>query len=167
MNNTSKNTIKSRKIAFLAADGFEEESLINFKKIIEKEESKVSIIAPQLGRIISETGTELKVNETLLTTASVLFDAVFVCAGSKSVKTLLEEPNAVEFVDEAFKHCKPIAAQGDGVELFKASNRINKELSKETHSLSGILVDKSPEEFVSAIAQHRFWDREKKDKHLS
>lgn len=167
MNNTSKNTIKSRKIAFLAADGFEEESLINFKKIIEKEEAKVSIIAPQLGRIISETGTELKVNETLLTTASVLFDAVFVCAGSKSVKTLLEEPNAVEFVDEAFKHCKPIAAQGDGVELFKASNRINKELSKETHPLSGILVDKSPEEFVSAIAQHRFWDREKKDKHLS
>jgi catalase len=167
MNNTSKNTIKSRKIAFLVADGFEEESLVNFKKTIEKEEAKVSIIAPKLGRIISETGTELKVNETLLNAASVLFDAVFVCGGSKSVETLLAEPNAVEFVDEAFKHCKPIAAQGEGAELFKASNRISKELNKETNPLSGILVDKSPEEFVSAIAQHRFWDREKKDKHLS
>lgn len=166
MNNTSKNTIKTRKIAVLVADGFEEESLVNFKKVLEKEGAKISIIAPKLGRITSETGTELKVNETLLTAASVLFDAVFVSGGSKSAATLLEEPSAVEFVDEAFKHCKAIAAKGEGAELLKASNRIRKELSKETLPFLGILIDKSPQEFVSAIAQHRFWEREKKDKHL-
>ncbi len=166
MNNTSKNTIKTRKIAVLAADGFEEESLVSFKKVLEKEGAKISIIAPKLGRITSETGTELKVNETLLTAASVLFDAVFVSGGSKSAATLLEEPSAVEFVDEAFKHCKAIAAHGEGAELLKASNRIRKELSKETLPFLGVLIDKSPQEFVSAIAQHRFWEREKKDKHL-
>ncbi len=167
MNNTSKNTIKTRQIAVLAANGFDEDSLNKMKKTLEKEGAMVKIIAPKLGMIKSEAGNEIKVDQSLLTAASVLFDAVFVSGGSKSVKTLLEEPNAIEFVDEAYKHCKPIAANGEGVELFNASNRIKKELAKETHQFLGILVDESPEEFVSAIKQHRFWEREKKDKHLN
>lgn len=167
MSNTSKNTIKTRQVAVLAADGFTQDSLDNFKKIIEKEGGMITIIAPKLGTIKSNAGNEIKVNQSLLTAASVLFDAVFVCDGSKSVETLLEEPNAIEFVDEAFKHCKPIATIGEGIELLKASNKIRKELTKETYPLLGILVDRSPEEFVSAIAQHRFWEREKKDKHLN
>ncbi|RYU93140.1 catalase [Emticicia agri] len=167
MNSTSKNTIKTRQIAVLAANGFDEKSLNDFKKALEKEGAMLTIIAPKLGTIKSAGGNETKVNQSLLTAASVLFDAVFVCAGGKSVETLLEEPDAVEFVDEAYKHCKPMAAVGDGVELLKASNRIKKELGKDTSLPLGILVDKSPEEFVSAIAQHRFWEREKKDKHLN
>jgi catalase len=167
MVNTSKNTIKTRQVAVLAADGFEEKSLDNFKKTLEKEGAIVTIIALKLGTIKSNAGNEIKVNQSLLTAASVLFDAVFVCDGNKSVETLLEEPNAIEFVDEAFKHCKPIATIGEGVELLKASNKIRKELTKETYPLLGLLVDRSPEEFVSAIAQHRFWEREKKDKDLN
>lgn len=166
MNHTSKDTIKTRQIAALVADGFDDKTLNKVKKALEKEGAMLIIVAPKLGTIKSGAGNEMKVDQSFLTAASVLFDAVFVAGGSKSVEALLDEPNAVEFVDEAFKHCKPIAAQAEGVELFKASSRINKELVKETHPLLGILVDKSAEEFVSAIAQHRFWEREKKDKHL-
>lgn len=166
MNHTSKNTIKTRQVAALIADGFDDKTLDKLKKELEKEGAMLIIVAPKLGTVKSEAGNEIKVDQSFLTAASVLFDAVFVGGGSKSVETLLDEPNAVEFVDEAFKHCKPIAAQAEGIALLKASNRISKELTKETALLLGILVDKSPQEFVSAIAQHRFWEREKKDKHL-
>jgi catalase len=167
MSNTVKNTIKSRKVAILVTDGFDEKSLSDFVTGIEKEEAKTSIIAPQLGMIKSAQGSEIRVNETLLTSSSVLFDAVFVSGGKRSVETLLEEPTAIEFVEEAYKHCKSIATVGDGAELLKASNRIKKDLVKGKDNLSGILIDKSPEEFVNAIAQHRFWEREKKEKQLN
>jgi catalase len=167
MANTSKNTIKTRQIALLAADGFEENSLLDFRKALETEGAMISVVAPKFGMIKGASGIEAKVDQTLLTASPVLFDAVFVCGGSMCIETLLEEPSAVEFVDEAYKHCKPIATVGEGVELLKASHLLRKELAKETYPLLGILVDQSPEEFVSAIAQHRFWEREKKDKHLN
>ncbi|GAB3510369.1 catalase [Emticicia fontis] len=167
MANTAKNTIKTRQVVFLAADGFDSKSLADIKNTLEKEGAIISIVAPQLGIIKGDNGVEMKVNQSLLTAASVLFDAVFVCGGSLSVETLLEEPKAIEFVDETYRHCKPIATVAEGIELLKTSNQLRKELAKDTNQLSGVLIDKSPKEFVSAIAQHRFWEREKKDKHLN
>lgn len=167
MANTPKKTIKTRKIALLAANGFEAKSLTEVKEALEKEGATTSVISAKLGMIKSEDGKAVKVDQTLLTASSVLFDAVYVCDGSQSVETMLDEPNAVEFIEEAYKHCKPIATKGKGVELLRASRRIIKELSKEKNPLSGLLVNQSTEEFVSAIAQHRFWEREKKDKKLS
>ncbi|PLK45576.1 catalase [Emticicia sp. TH156] len=167
MINTIKDTIKTRQIALLAADGFDAKSITDIKKALEKEGAKASIIAPKLGIIKSNEGKELKVDQSLLTAASVLFDAVYIADGTKSVEALLEEPEAIEFIEEAYKHCKPIATKGKGVELLRAARIIMKELAKEINPLSGLLVNQSDEELVNAIAQHRFWEREKKDKHLN
>ncbi|WP_337045001.1 catalase [Emticicia sp. 17c] len=166
MNHTSKNSIRTRQIAFLLADGFEMEPLETMKKALEKEGAMIKIIAPKLGEITSSKGEKIKVDQSLLTSASVLFDALFVCSGKECVETLVNEPDAIGFIEEAYKHYKPIATESNGVDLLKNSSRIKKELVKETHGLIGLVVDKSPQEFISAIAQHRFWEREKKDKHL-
>ncbi|UTA69458.1 catalase [Emticicia sp. 21SJ11W-3] len=167
MSNTIKDTIKTRQIALLAADGFDAKSLTDIKKTLEKEGAKASIVAPKLGIIKSNEGKELKVDQSLLTAASVLFDAVYIADGTKCVEALLEEPEAIEFIEEAYKHCKPIATKGKGVELLRATRIIMKELAKEINPLSGLLINQSDEELVNAIAQHRFWEREKKDKHLN
>ena len=58
---------------------------------------------------------------TLGNTDSVLFDAVYVPGGAASVKTLLQKGDALFFIDEAYKHAKPIAASAEGVQLLTAS----------------------------------------------
>jgi catalase len=58
---------------------------------------------------------------TLGNTDSVLFDAVYVPGGAASIKTLLQKGDALFFIDEAYKHAKPIAASAEGVQLLSAS----------------------------------------------
>ena len=50
---------------------------------------------------------------------STQFDAVFVPGGAASATALLAIGEAVGFVVEAYKHCKPIGAVGDGIRLLR------------------------------------------------
>src|SRR4029453_10903664 len=58
------------------------------------------------------------VDFSLLTVGSVLFDAVFVPGGPRSVGALRSDAMAVQFVNEGYKHCKALGATGAGTELF-------------------------------------------------
>ncbi len=163
MANTSKNSIKTRQIAILAANGVDENALQAMQNALEKAGAMTKIIAPKLGNIVGAGGQNLKVDQSFLTAASVLFDAVYVPAGAKSAQTLSADADAVHFVNEAYKHCKAIAATGDGADLLRASyvgGAGKKDKKTEAGSL-GVLMDPAPEDFIEAIAQHRFWEREK------
>jgi len=85
-------------------------------------------------------------------------------AEKKSIKALLSEPDAIHFINEAYRHCKAIAATGKGVELINQSYVGAKLKSGDADAKAGLLIDLKPEAFIKAIAQHRFWEREKKDK---
>jgi catalase len=102
-------------------------------------------------------GADVPVDMSFLTAASVLFDAVFVPGGEKSAAALKNEPDAIHFINEAYKHCKAIAADGQGVDVLKV-----------TFAGAGpgvITGEKALEKaFIKAIAQHRFWEREKQGK---
>ena len=165
MASTIKDTIKTRKIAILAADGVDENSLNAMIKALEAAGAKTKIIASHLGFIAAKNGKQIKVDQSFLTAASVLFDAVFVPDGAKSASLLTDEPDAIDFINEAFKHCKAIAGDGAGVylmELTAAGKKIRSENKAEKeHMAYGILLNRNSKEFINAIAQHRFWEREK------
>jgi catalase len=158
---TVKDTIKTRLIAILAADGVDEASLNKMKISLETAGAQIKIIAPHLGNITSSGGKPVKVDQSFLIAASVLFDAVYVPDGTKSASSLKENPNAVTFINEANLHCKAIAANGAGVEFLQMTEAgfgitgKNKSVNR-----MGVLINSTPKEFVEAIAQHRFWDRE-------
>src|SRR4030095_3559335 len=78
------------------------------------------IVAPHLGPVMGEDGEEALADESLLTTYSVLFDAVYVPGGRESGATLSEDRDAWDFVTEAYRHCKPLSATGDGIRLLGA-----------------------------------------------
>ncbi|HZV69368.1 MAG TPA: catalase [Saprospiraceae bacterium] len=162
MANTVKNTIKTRQIAILAGDGVNEPSLTAMKVALEKAGAVVKIISTHLGVIDAEKGKKLKVDQSFLGASSVLFDAVYIPDGQKSVAVLKAEPDAIHFVNEAYKHCKAIAAEGSGIELLKASGMGDKINMKEKAAKKdqGVLLDRNAKEFINAIAQHRFWERE-------
>ena len=82
MMNTIKDSIKTRKIAFLVADGVDTTLLNPVKKALEAQGAVVELIAPRLGMINAKDKTKLEIKKSFLTTASVLYDAG-VCTGWK------------------------------------------------------------------------------------
>lgn len=167
MANTVKDQIKTRKVAFLTADGFDEKSLSAMKAKLEGEGAIVSIIAPKLGVVTSEKGVELPIDESFLTAASVLYDAVYVPGGINSSATLEADADAIHFLNEAFRHCKPIAVSAAAQQVIDATYFAKKILKDQTDKMAltdGVLIgdgSSSQDLFVSMIAMHRFWEREK------
>lgn len=168
MAGTLKDSIKSRKIAILAADGVDANSLTTVKSAIIAAGGVVQVIAPKLGLLVAADNSEIPVDESFLTASSVLYDAVYVPGGTNSVATLEAEANAVHFLNEAFKHCKAIAADNQAIQVLEAtyfSKKLPEDFSDETVLKEGIVVGNDPaklaKQFIQAIAQHRFWEREK------
>jgi catalase len=165
-------TAKGRKIAILAADGVDGEQVKTIKQALTQAGAEAQIISKFLGTIQCANGQDLPVDKTFLTSASVMFDAVYVPGGEQSIATLQASGEAIHFVDEAFRHCKAIAATGEGVQLLKESNIQGITLSERTlQDDQGVITDKTSadpkkvaEAFVAAIAQHRFWTRTSKQK---
>jgi catalase len=167
MANTRKNTIQTRKVAILAADGVDEKSLTKIKDDLVSQGATAEVIAPRLGFITSENNVQIPVMKSFLTAASVLYDAVYVPAGTNSVATLAAEANAVHFLNEAFKHCKPIAADEGALQVLQATYfaaKLPEDDSDETAMREGLVINSNLQklsmQFSKAIAMHRFWDRE-------
>ncbi|MCD0487877.1 catalase [Pedobacter sp. MC2016-14] len=167
MAGTIKNTIKSRKIAILAADGVDAKSLLTVKKALEAEGAVVEVIAPRLNYIIGTKDENIEVDQSFLGAASVLFDAVYVPGGTNSVASLEADADAIHFLNESFKHCKAIAADTGAMQVLEATYFIKKlptDFSDETVLKEGIVIGdhagKLAKQFITAIAQHRFWERE-------
>lgn len=169
-------TIATRKIAILAADGVDGDHIVAIKAALKAAGAMAEVIAPTLSPITTSGGALLQPDKTFLTTASVLYDAVFVPGGAKSVAALRGEGRPRHFINEAFVHCKTIAAAGDGVDLLLASNIIDPlanppQLEAALAQLPGVVTERSPknlpdlaQRFIDAVAIDRHFDRLQKDR---
>ena len=164
----SKDVI-TRKVAILIADGFDEAAVSVMKKALEAAGAQAKTVAPRLGDIQGAQGNRIPADFSLLTAASVLFDAVYVPGGSRSVQALRNEADAIHFVNEAYKHCKTIGAAAEGMELLRFSyvGAGSAEFGKnESTGRDGVIVGKDgsatklARDFIAALGMHRHWDRE-------
>ncbi len=171
MEHTIKNSVATRKIAILVADDVDQTALLDMQHALEAAGAVAELIAPKLGSIHSANNTEFAVMKSFLTTASVLYDAVYVPGGTNSVATLAAEPDAIHFLNEAFKHCKAIAADREALQVLKETafyRSLNEEDTKDNGMDTGVIIGvdgaADTNTFIKAIAQHRFWNREKQGK---
>jgi catalase len=130
----------------------------------------VVTVAPRLGVLTGVNGTVVKADFSFLTGSSVLFDAFYVPDGEASVASLKAEPEVANFLNEAYQHCKTIAASGAGVELLASVGIVTAadEISR-TDKLEfrpGLVASRESyvaglgDQFVKSIARHRHWGRE-------
>jgi catalase len=162
MVNTVKDSIKTRKVAALIADGFDGAQVAAMKEALMKEGAMLKTVAPRNGAILTADGKAVAADFSLLTTASVLFDAVYIPGGDASIATLAGDADAQHFVNEAFKHCKAICAIGDTGAFFG-----NTFAGKAKNDPAVVVADKlnsALPQFIKAIANHRNWEREIKGK---
>jgi catalase len=153
-------SIVTRKIAFLVGDGFDGEGMTKMKNALEDKGAVVQLVATHGGTVKCDKKKNHKVDAALLTTESVLFDAIFVPGGKESINALLEEAKAKKFINEALKHCKAIAINDEAEELFDAT------YGKDFKDDAAIFINKSGNDFAEGIAAHRNWDREAKAKKI-
>jgi catalase len=117
-----KDNIKTRKVSILAANGYDHKNVSQIKKALEAGGAKAHIISKHQGMLKSSSGEELEVDEGFVTTASVLYDAVYIPGGKENMEALKMQEDAIHFVNEAFRHRKPLGATGAVLELLKAAN---------------------------------------------
>lgn len=169
MENTRKDSIHSRRIAILAADGVDSTSLMAVKAGLEAAGAQATIISKFQGALSSTGGQDVEVEKSFVTTGSIMYDALFIPGGAESIATLEKQGDAIQFVNETFKHCKAIGAVGDGVNLLSKGNLMD--VTTAGSQAGNVRADKGVvtaadaddaflDAFVRAIAQHRHWERE-------
>ncbi|HVA25365.1 MAG TPA: catalase [Chloroflexota bacterium] len=172
MANTRKDTIKGRRIAVLAADGVDGAELQAVKRALVAAGAQAMVIAKALGSIKDTQGQAVTVDKSALTTASIMFDAVYIPGGEQSVAALKAQGDALHFVQEAYRHAKPIGASGAGIELLATTHLpvggAAGKPSESAGSTHGVVTGRGDltvfcEKFVEAIAQHRHWLRPGRD----
>ena len=151
--NTKFDSIETRQIAVLVANGFSMSDFKTKKKAFEKQGAILKIIAPHGGTVVSDDNVAHEVDASIMTTESVLYDAIYIPGGKKSIQKLLKESKFNKFINEAFKHCKTIAADNEGEELLDSTFVVNYKKDK------AILINKKSIEIINSIAKHRNWDR--------
>jgi catalase len=167
--NRATESIATRKVAVLAADGVDVKGVEKVKSALTNGGAIVEILAPHGGTVSGGSGGELAVDRVLNTMASVLYDAVIVPCGPDSVPTLSSDGYAVHFVAEAYKHAKAVGAFGKGLDLLRTAG-ITEQLADDTEvtESNGVvtstaaqddLSDSFAEEFAKSLAQHRAWAR--------
>ncbi len=144
-------SIRGRKIAILVAAGTDGRSVGNMVKKLGDAGAVVRLLGARLGSIEAKGG-RLEADGTLETMPSVLFDAVVIPDGKDAAEALSNLGQALEFLKDQYRHCKPILVLGAGETVA---------------SEAGIPLD-DPEDwaivrelpaFVAAIGKHRNWDR--------
>ena len=168
--NTATDTIRSRKVAVLVADGVEAGPVTALVEALRGRGAVPELLAPTNGAVRTAAGEELAVDRAMTTMASVLYDAVVVPGGDAAVTTLSADGYAMHFIAEAIKHAKPVAAVGTGATLVGRATANVMTLAAEDGIANehGVLVapaattelpDGFVESFCDLLAAHRIWTR--------
>lgn len=154
--NTNFDLIETRQIAVLVADGFHMKDFKTMADALKKKGAVIKLIAPHGGSVTCDEGMEHKVDAAIMTTESVLFDAVFIPGGKKSVDALVSQSKFIKFINETYKHCKAIAVTDEGKQVLDKSE------IEDFENDAALFINGTPEDFIGAIAKHRNWDRKEK-----
>lgn len=154
LKNQKKDSIRTRKIAILCDDGVDGKQINEFKKTLMDESAMVKVVASHFGTLKDTAGTDIGIDDTVLTSASVLFDALVVPDGSREMFDSMKSDNRYkEFIRDTYLHYKPLAANGKAVDF------IHDVLNDSFTTNEGIVQNGLPEDFVEAVKEGRFWKR--------
>lgn len=157
---------KGRKVAILAARGSDAAQVMSVKDALAAAGVLADVVGPHLGILDSSNGSGLEATKTYANTVSVLYDAVYIPGGAEAVQELIGMGDVRRFVDEAFKHGKPLAASAEGVQVVMAAELGQLIKGNEQSQLEALGVLLQPKDvkglgraLVKALEKHRFRNR--------
>jgi protease I len=107
-------TLNGRRVAILAANGFEQVELTEPRKALEQAGAKTELISPEKQEVQAmnhdEKGEKFRVERTLESASPSDYDALLLPGGVANPDRLRTNPAAVRFVRSFFAEGKPVAA---------------------------------------------------------
>ncbi|WEO93109.1 catalase [Streptomyces sp. FXJ1.172] len=167
---STEGSIRTRRIAVPAADGVDDRQVASIRESLGHEGAIVEVLAATDGTVLAADGEPCPVDRALPTVASVLYDAVVLPGHAMDTSPLTGDQDVMRFVRDAYRHGKPVAALGNGVDVLTVLEPEGVRLSTQSHQLvadQGVVTDAGPHpasaEFaralVAAIGAHRHWGR--------
>jgi protease I len=108
------NSLKGKRIAIVATDGFEQSELLEPKKALETEGAKVEVISLKSGDIQGmehhDKGQKVHVDRTIDEVKAEDYAALVLPGGVANPDTLRTVPSVVGFIKKFFDEKKPVAA---------------------------------------------------------
>lgn len=148
----SPKSAQTQKVGVIIGNGFNDEEVAGVLDVLDQNGAFVYIVSERLGTVTGANGTKLKVDKTFLTTSPYLLDALYIVGGD-SKNELKNAVDIGKFFTVAYEHFKPIGVAATGKSY----------ITTPPGNLAGVVfAENNPQfgqEFVAAIAQHRFWDR--------
>jgi catalase len=144
--------IRGRKIAILVAPGVDARSVARTQEKLAGAGAVVRLLAARLGQVTGAGDFSVEADATFETMPSVLFDAVVVPDGEGAARELRSLGQALEFLKDQYRHCKPLLVMGSGESVVaEAGIPVDDEGD-------WALVRELPA-FVEAVGRHRNWAR--------
>ena len=114
--------IQGKRVAILAADGFEESELFQPKEEIEQAGGEAVVVSLKSGEIEAnrhrEKGKSVAVNATIAEVSASDFNALMLPGGLFSPDALRKEDKVRDFVHDFFAQKKPVAAICHGPQIL-------------------------------------------------
>lgn len=156
--------IRTRRIAIIVADGVDGRAAQALHTALLAQSAVPRFVGVRLGSARSTSGDAVEVEVSLEAMPSVLWDALIIPDGSEASKLLAGNGQAIEFLKDQYRHCKPILLLGTSRTL-RAELGIPEALPSGKGD-SGLLqfaageVDAAVKAFAKALAAHRTFERE-------
>ena len=150
--------IRTRRVAILVANGVDGDKVRAMYTSLLKDGAVPRLVGNMLGKVKTSAGDPLDVEISLEAGPSVMYDAVIVPDGDKSADLLGRNAQAIDFLREQYRHCKPILALGKGADLLVKA--MIPPALPDGSADPALLIDGSLDAFKEALASHRSFARE-------
>lgn len=147
--------IEHRKVAILAADGVDAGEVQDIKQRLTAGGATPLVIGPTMAPVAAADGETIESDGMLNGLPSVTVDGVIVAGGQASVDRLTRSGLAIYYLQEAFKHLKPIAIISEAEELLARASFFRMARGVFTGDTVADVFD----DFASALGEHRVWSR--------
>lgn len=143
----------TQKVGVLIGNNFNGEEIKNTLNCLKQNGAFIEIVSDKLGNITATDGTTLNVDATFRTRNAVLYDAIYIVGGNVDQQEPFNQ-SIIDYFNQTYKHYKPIGVATSGQDYIKVLPHNN---------FDGVVFATNnphfPHEFVTAVAQQRFWNR--------
>jgi catalase len=148
------NTIEGRKIGILVADGTDAALVASVQRAVERAGARVQVVAPKIGGVRGNGGKRIAADHQLAGAPSVIFDAVAIAVSDEGAARLGNDPAAIDWIRDAFRHLKVIGVTDAAAPL------LDKAGIDHDAGIVSLENGKGVGAFVAAAQRGRIWDRE-------
>jgi catalase len=156
--------IRSRRVAILVADGVEGAVASEIHESLAGQGAVPRFVAVKMGAVSTADDARLEVEVSLEAAPSVLWDGLVIPDGDGVTDMLARSGQALEFLKDQYRHCKPVLLLGSATALLEKAGILSPQGSEAPDP--GLLLFGSDDlagavpAFIEALAKHRHFDRE-------